>query len=152
MGIQDQDRLQPVYRACVDFCFIAQIPFKFKVDRGCWETAIEFFYDIDEKIYHTHPPKSPGWSTDPKILCPDILDYDNKIIIEIEEEPGPRLKGAKMARKGHSREGDLDTKKDTERNRHYKDFRVFRLWESTLKNENWQIKLFLFLINCYQKN
>ena len=122
------------------------------MDRGCFETAIEFFYDIDEKIYHTHPPKSAGWSTDPHILCPDILDYDNKIIIEIEEEPGPRKTGAKYARKGHNSEGDLDNKKDAERNRHYKDFRVFRLWESTLKNENWQVKLFQFLINSYQNN
>ena len=31
-------------------------------------------------------------------------------------------------------------------------FRVFRLWESVYKNENWKVKLFEFLINCWKSD
>ena len=39
-----------------------------------------------------------------------MLDYHNKIIIEYEEEVGERRSGAKLAKKGHHREDDMDTK------------------------------------------
>ncbi|MGI9567067.1 MAG: hypothetical protein ACR2LL_08665 [Nitrosopumilus sp.] len=158
MGEQDIERLYPVYRACTDFCKLAELPFRFKEDLGDFETAIGFTEDGDEfgnlllTLYH--PPYSKNWNKAETIICPDILDYQHKIIIEFEEETGPRKAGEKYARKGHGHEGDLDTKRDSRRNEFYQlaGFKVFRLWESTFKNENWKAKLFEFLIDCWNKS
>jgi len=149
LGEADIERLYPVYRACTDFCKLAELPFSFQEDTGDYETAIEF-----KGEYHSHPPWSEDWKTNPHIICPDILDYDNKIIIEFEEETGSKRPGARLARKGHAHEGDLDTKRDSKRNEFYKQsgFSVFRLWESTYLTENWKAKLFEFLINCWKKS
>ena len=136
-----------MYRACVDFSKLADLPYSFKEDSGNYETAIQF-----KEEHFSHPPWSEDWDTNPEILCPDILEWKNKIIIEFEEETGNRKSGARYARKGHGHEGDLSTKRDTRRNEYYKlaEFRVFQLWESTYKNENWKVKLFEFLINCWK--
>lgn len=152
MGVKDLERIHPVYRACVDFCKLASIPFTFKEDLGDYETAIQFKEIAYQEFVDTHPPYSEDGETNPEINCPDILDYTNKIIIEIEEETGPKRSGAKYARKGHGHQGDPDTVRDTKRNAHYKNFRVFRLWESVLKKENWHIQLFEFLIDCHKLN
>ena len=144
MGAQDLNRIHPIYRACIDFTKLAELPFTFKVDSGNYETAIQF-----KGEYHTHPPWSEDWETNPEIICPDILDYDNKIIIEFEEETGPRRTGAYLARKGHGHEGDLDNKRDTKRTEFYNDFRVLRIWESQYNHSTiWKLKLFQFLIDC----
>jgi len=146
MGIQDIERIHPIYRTCVDFSRLAEIPFTFKVDSGNYETAIQF-----KDKYHAHPPWSEDWKTNPEIFCPDILDYDHKIIIEFEEETGPRRTGAYLAKKGHGQEGDMDMKKDTRRNELYKmaGFRILRIWESHYNHSIiWKLKLFQFLIDC----
>ena len=147
MGNQDLERLYPVYRACVDFSKLADLPYSFKEDSGNYETAIQF-----QEGLSIHPPNAKNWDTNPDIICPDILDFEHKIIIEFEEETGNRKSGAHYARKGHGHEGDLSTKRDTRRNEYYEQyaFRVFRLWETTYKNENWKIKLFEFLIGCWK--
>lgn len=141
MGEIDVENLMKIYRECVALCKEHQLGFVFKVDHGTYETAIEF---IGSKSYH--PPISKNWNQNPEIFCPDLLDYYNKIIIEYEEEVGQRLLGAKLARKGHHREGDMDTKRDVKRNLYYKDgkFRVLRIYESDIL---WQKKLADFLIN-----
>lgn len=154
MGEKDIERLHKVYRACVDFTKLAELPFTFKVDSGNFETAIEFFYDDDEKWHTLHPPSSQDWQTNPTIICPDILIMDcfqPLGVIEFEEESGNRRSGAKLARKGHGHEGDLDTKRDSKRNEFYKNagFRVLRIWESHYNhNAIWKLKLFRFLMDC----
>lgn len=145
MGEIDIEPLMKIYRECVAICKEHQLPFIFQVDHGTYETAIEF---IGSKSYH--PPVSENWNQNPEIFCPDLLDYYNKIIIEYEEEVGGRRPGAKLARKGHHREGDLDTKRDFKRNLYYKDgaFRVLRIYES---DKLWQKKItdFLMKLNEY---
>ena len=148
MGNQDLERLYPVYRACTDFSKLAELPFHFREDTGDYETAIEFKQGLS-----IHPPNAKNWDTDPDIICPDILDFEHKIIIEFEEETGNRKSGAHYAKKGHGHSGDLDTKRDSRRNTFYEQygFRVFRLWESDYKKQNWKVMLFEFLINCTKK-
>lgn len=156
MGEQDIERIYPVYRACVDFCKLADLPFSFKEDTGSMDTMIEFVESKD-KVIAIHPPNSKSWeeskTNGTRLFNPDICDFEHKIIIEFEEETGPKRPGAKMARKGHGHQGDYDTKRDTNRNEYYSQagFTVFRLWESTYKNENWKILLFDFLIQCWKK-
>lgn len=139
MGEIDIEHLMKIYRQCVQLCKVHHLPYSFRVDHGTYETAIEF---IGSKSYH--PPISENWNQNPDIFCPDLLDYYNKIIIEYEEEVGERKPGAKLARKGHHREGDMDTKRDVRRNLYYEDgkFRVLRIYES---DTLWQKKLVDFL-------
>ena len=150
MGEQDLERLYPIYRACTDFCTIAELPFSFKEDLGDYETIIA----INGNDWYRPDPKQDWNSICGEIFVPDIIDYSNHIIIEFEEETGPRKSGSRLARKGHGHEGDLDTKRDTKRNEYYKQagFSVFRLWELTYKNENWKAKLFMFLLECWEKS
>ena len=140
MGEIDIESLMKIYRECVSICKEYHLSYSFRVDHGTYETAIEF---IGSKSYH--PPISENWNQNPEIFCPDLLDYENKIIIEYEEEVGERRPGAKLARKGHHREGDLDTKQDVRRNSYYNDgaFRVLRIYESDIL---WQKKLVDFLM------
>jgi len=140
MGEIDIEHLMKIYRECVSLCKEYHLPYSFRVDHGTYETAIEF---IGSKSYH--PPISENWNQHPDIFCPDLLDYYNKIIIEYEEEIGKIQPGAKLARKGHHRAGDMDTKRDVRRNLYYKDgkFRVLRIYES---DNLWQKKLADFLI------
>ncbi len=114
--------------------------FHFKIDEGDYETAIEF---IENKTYH--PPISKDWSNHPDIFCPDLLDYENKIIIEYEEEIGNPKPGAKLAKKGHNREGDMPNKRDSRRKWFYDNanFTCFQIWES---DEGWRLKLERLLI------
>ena len=120
--------------------------YNFQVDDGDWETVIEF---IGEKSYH--PPISVDWSNKPDIFCPDLLDYEHKIIIEYEEEIGNKRPGAKLAKKGHNRLGDIANKRDTHRNRFYNDggFNYLQIWENEV---NWQEKLKSFLLNININN
>ena len=141
MGQVDLDALFRIYKEINTIVKKHKLLFSFKIDHGTYETAIEF---IDAKPYH--PPLSNDWSTKPAIFCPDLLDWYNKIIIEYEEEIGNRRHGDYLAKKGHHREGDMDTKRDSRRNRYYKQggFRVLRIWES---DENWKKKLEDFLLD-----
>jgi hypothetical protein len=127
-------------------CKKRSLEYSFRVDMGNYETAIEF---IGNNIFH--PPIAKDWSTNPIILCPDLLDYNNKLIIEYEEEIGNKRTGAKLAKKGHHREGDFDNKRDTRRNKFYRrgGFHVLRLWES---DQDWKEKLENFLINIEPKD
>ena len=140
MGEIDIDHLMKIYRECVELCKVHHLPYSFSVDHGTYETAIEF---TDDKLYH--PPISENWNQNPDIFCPDLLDYHNKIIIEYEEEVGERCSGAKLARKGHHREGDMDNKRDTRRAQFYKlgGFHILRIWES---EKLWKEKLEKFLV------
>lgn len=150
MGIVDYPELHKVYRKCVDYCKKQKIPFNFKVDSGSWETAIEF-----TAIGYHHPPRSKSWEEVEKqgneIKCPDILEYNHKIIIEWEEEHGSQKSGARLAKKGHSHKGDIDTNRDVDRNMLYRiaGFRLLRLYES---DKDWNKQLESFLTKCHNQN
>lgn len=140
MGHKDLMSLHRIYEQIKIICKENNLSYNFKVDDGDWETAIEF---IGAKSYH--PPISVDWSNNPDIFCPDLLDYENKIIIEYEEEIGNPKPGARLATKGHNREGDLSNKRDFKRNEFYKDgnYTLFQIWKS---DENWEQKLERLLI------
>jgi len=127
MGEVDYGNLHKIYRKCVDYCNQENLPYKFKVDSGNYETAIEFW-----AIGYHHPPKSANWnyakSQGNEIKCPDLLDYDHKLIIEYEEEPKPGKKGGKLGKKGHTEEST----KDEHRDQLYRiaGFRLLKFWES----------------------
>lgn len=145
MGVKDSDALHTIYEKAKTFCKENNLPYSFKVDDGSFETAIEFW-----EMGYYHPPHSQNWeeaeAAGTEIKCPDLLDYDHKLIIEYEEEHGNQKNGAKLAKKGHSHKGDIDTKKDLERNMLYQiaGFRLLRLYDS---DKDWK-KLENFLLNC----
>lgn len=141
MGQIDISTLMDINQKIVNHCKENKLPFTFKVDHGTYETAIEFW----EMGYH-HPPKAKNWDDNPNIYCPDLLDYEHKLIIEYEEEGQKIRQGAKLPTKGHGREGDISNSKDTERNYYYRigGFKLFQLWESDYKEGNWD-KLYEFL-------
>lgn len=118
----------------------------FKIDEGCYETAIEFVGST-----HYHPPISQDWSNSPIIFCPDLLDYNNKIIIEYEEEIGNKKPGDKLAKKGHNRPGDIANKRDDKRNNYYNDggFHYFQIWES---DKFWKENLKKFMLSLELNN
>ena len=140
MGKIDLENLFEIYYEINSIKKKYNLVYDFKIDEGFYETAIEF-----TASGHFHPPISKDWSQHPIIFCPDLLDYDNKVIIEYEEEIGNPKPGAKLAKKGHNREGDFDTKRDDRRTFYYKEggFSVLRLWES---DKTWRTKLENFML------
>ena len=146
MGHQDIASLFVINGEIKTICKKHNWDFSFKIDLGNYETALEF---VGITIFH--PPIAKDWSTNPIILCPDLLDYNNKLIIEYEEEIGNKRNGSKLAKKGHHREGDFDNKRDTRRNKFYTrgGFHVLRLWES---DQDWKEKLEEFLLKFERKD
>ncbi len=140
MGHQDITSLFLINEEIKTICKKHHLDFSFKIDTGNYETALEF---VGINVFH--PPLSKDWSTNPIILCPDLLDFHKRMIIEYEEEVGNKRLGAKLANKGHSREGDIDNSRDVRRNKFYKrgGFHILRIWEST---DNWKDKLENFLL------
>jgi len=142
MGEVDYGELYEIYRICIDYCKQEKLPFQFKVDSGNYETAIEFW-----AMGYYHPPKSQSWEEVKKagneIKCPDILDFEHKIIIELEEEPKPGKRGGKLGKKGHTEESDTDKHRDML----YRiaGFKILKIWESELKSKKYKEKLCQFL-------
>lgn len=155
MGEVDIAVLHPIYRKCVELNKENNWNFQFKVDSGDYETMLEFV-DIGIKktqlVVH-HPPKTINWETwnkDQSIpICPDIMDFTNKIVLEYEEESKVGKSSGKMGKKGHWSE----SKRDTRRDKCYKltNFRFCKIWETELRNNIWKIKLFYFFADCYTK-
>lgn len=145
MGEADIQKLFEIYEYTKFLKKRHELQFNFKVDEGRYETAIEF---KDGNVHH--PPFSKDWSDKPTIFCPDLLDFENKIIIEYEEEIGNKRPGAKLAKKGHNREGDMPNKRDARRNEYYQKngFSYFQIWES---DRRWKVKLENFLVNFNPK-
>ncbi len=140
MGQVDIENLFRIYDAANSIIKKHSLLISFKIDHGTYETAIEFMGN-----HFFHPPISKNWDSHPDIFCPDLLDWHNKIIIEYEEEVGPRMVGAFLAKKGHHREGDMDNKRDTRRGKYYTQagFHMLRIWNS---DESWKKKLEKFLL------
>lgn len=146
MGEVDLENLFKIYYEIKAIKKKHGLNFFFKLDHGSYETAIEF---VGEK--HHHPPISKDWDLNPTIFCPDLLDYENKLIIEFEEEVGEPRPGAKLAKKGHNREGDQANKRDSRRNYYYEQggFRLFQIWKS---DPDWRAKLEKFLLDMSINN
>lgn len=138
MGIVDNDILQDINT----YIKSLHTPYRFKSDDGSFETAIEFW-----AMGYYHPPRSQNWDESKKrgnqIKCPDLLEYNHKLIIEYEEEPKPGKNMGKMGRKGHTSE----SKKDTNRDMLYRigGFKLLKIWESEYKDGSYIKKLELFL-------
>lgn len=152
MGNRDIEKLNEIYSFANDFCQLASLPFRFKEDTGSFETAI-VFNELTKSYRRPKPHETWKSIKYPEmLLCPDILDYDHKIIFEYEEETGNKRPGAKLARKGHGHEGDFDTKRDTRRNTAYAlcKFRLLRIWQSQLRISTvWKLIVIKFLLKCF---
>ena len=154
MGKRDIETLNKICCFANAFCKLAGLPFRFKEDAGDYETAIVF----NEEAKTCRIPEShEDWDKIPypeALICPDISDYDNRIIFEYEEEGQKKRPGARLTSKGHGPEGDISNKRDTRRNQFYLDnnFYLLRIWESQLKLEIiWKIRVIEFILNCYKK-
>lgn len=152
MGEVDIAVLHPIYRKCVDLNKENNWNFQFKEDSGDYETMIEFILYCDKLQDHLvphHPPLAKNWDEMDQCNAPDIMDFNNKIIIEYEEESKPGKKGGKLGKKGHWTE----SKRDELRDERYKlsGFRVCKIWETEIKQNVWENKLFYFLADCYTK-
>lgn len=152
MGVKDADALHKIYEIAKLYCKKYKLSFTFRVDNGDYETAIEFFFLGEAKTPEwevIHPPRSEGWLSNPTIFCPDIMDWNHRIIIEYEEEGQKRLSGSRLARKAHGPAGDVTNDRDERRDNYYKwgKFRVLKFYEADLKEQNWE-KLYQFLLDC----
>jgi len=152
MGHKDTVALHKIYDIARFWCKKHKHPYQFRVDDGDYETALEFFFLGEAKTPQwevIHPPRSLNWDSNPTIICPDILDYHSKIIIEYDEEGGQKRPGATLAPKGHGPEGDILTGRDERRGDYYSfgKFRFLRFYEKDLREENWE-KIYSFLLDC----
>jgi hypothetical protein len=156
LGNADIHNLNKIYIFANDFCQLASIPFRFKEDSGNYETAII----INELGYFRRTKPSDDWEKiktyphNPRMFVPDLIDFENKIMIEFEEETGNKRPGAKLARKGHGHAGDLDGKRDSRRNEMYalSGFKLLRIWESELTISTvWKLIVIEFLLKCFRE-
>jgi len=143
MGEKDIEKLMEISKYANAKSKKEKYEIKFQIDKGTYETAIIIFDDGRCR----KPLSQENWDNLPtfsEFFCPDLLDYERRLIIEYEEETGKKRSGAKLAKKGHGHEGDFDTKRDVKRNKFYAlaGFRILRIWES---DTNWMSKIDLFL-------
>ena len=151
MGEVDIAVLHPIYRECINLTKDHGWPWSWKEDSGDFETMIQFFEGSipGGNLAFAHPPTAQNWDDMEICNAPDILDFDNKIIIEYEEESRPGKRGGKLGKKGHW----ADSKRDAARDMNYRraGFRVCKIWESEMRKGPWELKLFHFLADCYCK-
>jgi len=148
MGEVDILVLHPIYRECLELNKENGWGFAFKEDSGDFETMVQFFESgPGERLRMAHPPTAENWDDMDLCNAPDIMDFENRIIIEYEEESRPGKRSGKLGRKGHW----SDSKRDTQRDTNYRraGFRVCKIWESEMKKGPWNLKLFHFLADCY---
>lgn len=141
MGVIDAGPLFKIKYAALKYCKDNDLPFRFKIDLGTFETAIEF-----HTFGYYHPPRSKSWdeckAEGNEIKCPDLLDWYNRLIIEYEEEPKPGKPSGKLGKKGHTEESE----KDSHRDMLYRiaGFKVLKIWESEFKSNSYLQKLSSF--------
>lgn len=154
MGHADYQSLSTIYATANAISKAVSLPYLFKVDSQNFETGIIFDLETGKSRQPTNADSFESMRYPEIMIVPDICDYENRIIIEYEEETGPRKSGAHYAKKGHGHEGDLDKKRDGRRNECYRNagFRLLRVWESHLKKSDiWKIVVAEFLIDCWGK-
>jgi len=159
MGEADIMRINPIYKIVTAQCKQYGWPYQFKEDLGTYETA--FLAKVIEDINNTDPTdnvvvslpddyiswketKKDGWT----LQEPDIWDFNYRIIIEYEEETGPKKPGAKYAKKAHGHPGDPTGTRDIKRDKNYSGFRFCKIWESEPMDVV-KVKLHYFLADCY---
>lgn len=152
MGEVDIAALHPIYRKCVDLTKKYNWPWHFKEDTGDFETMIEFVpIESRNNFAIAHPPESKNWDEmkliDSIPICPDVMDFDARIVIEYEEESTPGKSSGKLGKKGHWAESKTDSRRDELYK--IKKFRYCKIWESEVKIGIWMAKLFSFLADCY---
>ena len=155
MSVPDYDEKYRIYRYATDFCSVSEFQYHFTIDEGNRETAILFNRETGKSRLPTPFEQIAGLSTNEMFEIPDIADKRHDIVFEYEEETGPRMTGAKMAKKGHGHDGDLPGKNDSEKYDNYDNagIRYCRIWESELHNGNvWKVKIAKFLIKCWQED
>ena len=115
--------------------------YNFKVDNGLYETRIDIDSDGEWR---------PGNGTLPsmgfEMFCPDLIDFNNQVIIEYEEESGPNSGFFKSKKdKGHNQE--LLNPRDERRDWYYGQakFAVLKIWETNYLDQKWKAVLYLFL-------
>lgn len=143
MGYKDADSLHKIYEYTKTISNNLQLPYNFLVDDGNFETRIDISFDGKWKRGNGKKPE-PGY----EIFCPDLIDFENKIIIEYEEESKSNI-GFFHARKrkGHS---DYTNTRDTRRDTFYlvSGFKLLKIWNYELKKDIiWTLKLFEYLRN-----
>lgn len=152
MGEIDIENVNKIYRACVDFSSLCNLPFQFKEDSGHKETMIGIteygivFRPDEELKLNIRDFFSQG-----RMFVPDVMDYNNKIIIEFEETPGKPRPGAKLAKKGHDPDGN--DKRTSWRDLYYNlgKFRLLKIFDYEFADEKkWKVKLFRFLMDCLE--
>jgi len=147
VGVVDYENLHKIYQECLKICKNNNVSYHFKIDAGTYETAIEF-----TAIGYHHPPRSKSWEELKKegneIKCPDILEFEHRLIIELEEEPKPGKRMGKFGKKGHVEE----SKRDSHRDMLYRiaGFKILKIWESELKSNKYKDKLYQFLYEMYK--
>ena len=127
MGIQDLERIYPLYRYLTD-CYSK---FRWEIDSGQMETVIAI--QPDGKFWR---PKVLG-DAEPeycRIFVPDIMCYHAKIIIEYQEQPHPRKHRGRYKKKGHTELSD-ETKDSFYT---YAGFRQIKIWDD---DPHWKITL-----------
>lgn len=151
MGEIDIENLHKIYRACTDFSKLAGLSFKFQEDSGHKETMIRIWEDGRYEKPETDRSLSTVSIPQSRWFVPDVMDFQNKIIIEFDETPGAPRKGARLARKGHDPDGnDIRT---SWRDLYYglAKFRLLKIFDFEFKDEAlWKCKLFRFLVDCYE--
>lgn len=139
MGHKDLMSLFPIVQEARRISDEFDLRFSFKWDQGDYETRIDIS-SLGTCFIGNGKLPLIGF----EMYCPDILDYNNKIIIEYEEEAKSN-KGAKR-RKGHFEGNNRDLKRDWAYTR--AKFDLLKVWESDKK---WKEKLKQFLIITYAK-
>ena len=141
MGEKDLVSLHKIYEEAQAMSYSENLGFNFKVDDGQFETRIDI---REDGSWNKGDGKLPLIGS--KMLCPDLIDFNKKKIIEYEESAAANTGYLKAKRnKGHS---EVTNKKDTDRDLYYKiaGFDLLKIWDYELKDDGlWIPKLFKFL-------
>jgi len=140
MGHKDLDNLHKIYRQIQYLNKTKGWYFAFKVDDGDYETRIDIRLSDGSWSRGNGGLPLIGWD----MKCPDLIDFNRKIIIEFEEEAKPN-KGDRRI-KGHFPE--VLNPRDQERDDLYAaaGFHLHKIWASDFKDEStWTAELEAFL-------
>ena len=141
MGYKDSDSLHKIYEYIKELSNKKGLLCNFHVDDGEFETRIDVTFGGKWYRGNGKMPEN-GY----RMFCPDLIDYDNKLIIEYEEESKSNTGFFKAKkRKGHS---DYTNTRDAQRDAFYviSGFKLLKIWDYELKKDIiWKLKLFEYL-------
>ena len=149
MGINDLMRLFPIVQYLRKQEKIHNWGYVFNWDQGCRETWIGIHKETGSLITSEQAGKMPDIVLNHyQQFVPDILDFNMRAIIEIEETYGKPKHGAKLAKKGHDPDG-LDKRTST-RDFYYEmaGFEVYKVFDF-MEEAEWNISLKRFLIENF---